>query len=109
MIGQYLQPMEPDRAREVVVNLIRRQRKFVAEIDPAQVKDMVCVHLGAEFEKRPDQDYVDMTAVTLGDACQFAYNCVRDEMSFGCYTYYRDNQPNWQFTAERPKRRGISR
>lgn len=104
-----LPPMEPDHAREVVVNLIRRQTTFVCEIDPAKVKDMVCIALGAVWEKRPDYDYVDMTATALADACQFAHNCVRDEMSFGVTVHVHHREPNWQFTAERPKRRTISR
>ncbi len=104
-----LQPMEPDRAQEVVINLIRRQAMFVCEIDPTKVKDMVCVAIGGEFQKEPSKDYVDVTCRTMADACQLAYNCIREEVSFAVVPRtLAVLDTEWIITAERPKRRGIS-
>lgn len=105
----WLQPMEPDHAGEVVVNLIRRQIKFVCEIDPEKVKDMVCVALRAEFVRRETHDYGELVAKHVADACQFAVNCLRDEISFGVIPQRVGPDVEWRFVAERPKRRGISR
>lgn len=105
----WLQPMEPDHASEVVVNLIRRQVAFVCEIDAAKIKDMVCVALRAELVRQDTHDYGELVAKQFADAAQFAVNCVRDEISFGVVPMTFADHVEWRFTAEKPKRRGISR
>ncbi len=99
--------LEPDRAREMAVNLIRERRRFVCEIDPTapHMKDVVCIAVGAEFQERPEFHYIRLRAVTRDEAAQFVYNCVQGEMSFSVTPETMpDGRTEWLLLAERWKK-----
>jgi hypothetical protein len=101
--------IEPDQAKEHVINLLRKRRKFVLEVDPTlpQMKDVVCIAIGGEFqERRATHDYLKEIAVqTLDDAIHFGLNCLRHEVSFAVAPMdYPGGRTEWKFTAERPRR-----
>lgn len=99
--------LEPNRAQEAVINLIRHHRPFVVEVDPSvmHMKDVVCIAVGGEFIERPEYHYVRLRAVTHEEACHFAYNCVQGEMSFSMRPETMpDGRCEWAMLAERRKK-----
>lgn len=100
--------VEPPQAKEMAVNLIRKQRKFAVEIDPTLrgMKDVVCIAIGAELEQRTaTEEYAKgITCKTLDDACQFVVNCIDEELSFWVDPRIVHGHPvEWVFTIERNK------
>lgn len=99
--------LEPPQARDTVVNLIRHRRRFAVEIDAGLAKDAICIAVGGELAERPEtEDYAKcITLRTLDDACQFAANCIREELCFDCKAIeFPDKRIEWSFTVERNKR-----
>lgn len=97
-------PVEPDRAREQAVNLIRKRVPFVMDQDPAALKDVIVVGIGGSLkERRETHEYArEMTCTSLDDACHFALNCLREGFAFSVTpTAYPDGRTEWRFVAER--------
>jgi hypothetical protein len=106
--------LEPDAAREHILNLLRRRAKFAVELDETardrsggSLKDVVCIAIGGEFIERPKtHDYAHrLTCQSLDDASHFALNCLSGSLCFAvAYERHPDKREEWMFTAERRKR-----
>lgn len=99
--------LEPPQAKETAINLIRHRKRFAVEIDAWLAKDAICIAVGGELQERPEtQDYAkNITLRTLDDACQFAANCIAEELCFDCRAVeFPDKRVEWNFTVERNKR-----
>lgn len=100
--------LEPDQAERRAINLIREgTRNFVVEIDPTtpHLKDVVCVAVDAEFDERPNENYLRTRQVTKDEACQWAVNLIRAEMSFSVKPeVMQDGRTEFLVHVERRKR-----
>lgn len=98
--------LEPPQAKETVINLVRHRKRFAVEIDAWLAKDAICIAVGGELVERDTEDYAkNITLRTLDDACQFAANCIEEELCFDCRTVeLPDKRIEWNFTVERNKR-----
>lgn len=99
--------LEPPQACETAVRLLQLHRRFAVEMDASLAKDAICIAVGGELAARPDAyDYAqDITCRTLDDACQFAVNCIREELCFDARTLQLPNgKIEWNFKVERHKR-----
>lgn len=97
-------PVEPDVAREHVVNLLRRRVAFVVDQDPDVLKDVLVIGVGGALRERGDtHEYArELTCTSLDDACQFALNCIRDGFAYSVTPRgYPDGRTEWMFVAER--------
>lgn len=110
--------LEPDRAKDYIVNLIRTQRDFAMEIDAglkdaygASLKDVVCIALGGRLVERAD--YLLAKGIVLrtrDDATHMALKFLREEICFHVVAKPLPmNQCEWHFTAERSQREHIRR
>lgn len=85
--------VEPDQARDHVLNMIRQGVQFVCEIDPTLkgFKDCIVLSRSALLETEPQFTDLRQRATTLDDACHFALNCIRSELTFQCNPTTRPN------------------
>lgn len=78
--------LEPDQAGDQCINMIRKGVQFCVEIDPRVrgMKDTVIVSRSAMLEEREGWTHLRQLATSVDDACQFALNALRAELSFQC-------------------------
>lgn len=98
--------VDPGRAEEMVINLLRRRQKFALtqEAEYGSMYDVVNITLGDRLVEKGDvYEYAkSLVCETLDDAIQFALNCVRNKLSFSCFvTQNVGHHEQWSFTAER--------
>ena len=85
--------VEPDQARERVVNMLRHGVQFCVEIDPTMcgMKDVVVISRTAKVVEREGFTLLRQRAVGLNEACHFAMNCIREELTYQCTPEMRPN------------------
>lgn len=94
--------VEPDQARAMCVNMIRRGVQFCCEIDPTLkgMKDCIVISRSAILETHPHHTDIRQRCTTLDDACHYALNCITAELTFQCNPEARPNDPTakeWLF------------
>lgn len=112
--------VEPDKAAEMLVNLVRLKRNFAVEMEDYKtaaaghsLHDVICIAVGAQLVKRHDTHLYaeDMVHKTRDDATWFALALLRDRICFSVkvtvYPREMGRPDEWAFTAERAKRRGL--
>lgn len=112
--------VEPDVAREMIINLIGRRLSFAVEMEDYKkaaaghsLHDVICIAVGAQLDKRHETHLYAEGIVqrTRDDATWWALALLRDRVCFSvkCTVYPKEmGRPDeWDFTAEREKRRGL--
>lgn len=94
--------VEPDQAQTQGINLLRARKQFSIEIDPRLrgMKDVVAIHLGGVLEQLPGWTNIRNRALCLDDACQFLYNCIKEELSFQVNPEWVGGEWQWLFLIE---------
>lgn len=97
--------VEPDQARERVLNFIRLGVQFCCEIDPRLkgMKDCIALYVGGVLESTPGWTSLRRRCVTRDDACHYALNLINAELTFQVNPETRPNNPlarEWVFLVE---------
>lgn len=100
--------VEPDRAKEMILNLLRKRRRFALtqQAEYGHMYDVVNITIGGSLvERRETEEYAhSMVCENLDEACQFAVNCLNNHLSFAVYvTQNPGHHEQWVFSAERNK------
>ncbi len=96
--------LEPDRAREMVINLIRRRVPFSLDQEDTTAKDVRVIGVHGDLVERAEtHDYARrLTCTHRDEATHFALNAEREGFSFTVRpTEYPDGRCEWSFTLER--------
>lgn len=91
--------VEPDQARDHVINMIRRGVQFCCEIDPniSGMKDCVVLSRSAVLESTPGWTPIRQLATCMDDACHYALRCIREELTFQCTPKPREHDGEFEY------------
>ena len=92
--------LEPDRAREYCLNLIRDRQPFAVEIDPRLIKDLIVIYRGAVLEGREGWSHVPKRAVNRDEASHYVQGLIAAELTFQVTPERVGDRDEWRFLVE---------